>query len=539
MFNLLHFSRRSRPIALHLGDNEITLLGIAGDASIASFAHLPLRPGIIEDGKILDWTELTRKIRELCASAKPEPVILSRNVPVLLSVPESRSFTHVFRFPKNTTTEALPNAIKEEAVRTIPIDFNQVYWDWRIMNTEDPEHKVISFAATNKEIIQEYIAMCKELGMNPIAVEMETMSLSRALLGTSSGVSVVMDIGMRTTTFAFYDEYRRLNMSVSIPIAGNSLNQVLVDNLHVGWNDAESMKRHEGFDRRITDNRTLIILQERVQAILREFNKACTYYESHFGVKITRMMLAGGASLVPCLDEYLQTNLPFPVERGDPLSRLSPQVMSQLEGVHPIFLAPIIGLALRGHIGEAGVDEINLLHNWEDEQWALREEQIFSHLRWLAFPLAFASFALVSYVIYDYLYLPKLRLEEEASSRILPNVSPSVVVMEEVASSTNILSVATTTDEKNTSLDSASSTNEIATSSPSSSISAVSERVKVLETPTGWLNVRTLPSKTAPVLLRVYPGDEYVVHERRVEWVAIELPDGALGWVFDSYVIGL
>lgn len=514
------------------------LLEIAGDASIASFAHLPIRPGIIEDGKILDWTELARKIRELCASAKPEPVALSRNVPVLLSVPESRSFMHVFKFPKNITTEDLPGAIKEEALRTIPIDFNQVYWDWRIMNTEDNDHTVVSFAATNKNIIQEYLAMCKELGMSPVAIEMETMSLSRALLGASSGITTIMDIGTRTTTLAFYDEHRRLDMSVSIPIAGNSFNQAIVENLHVSWSEAESMKRHEGFDRRIADNRTLIILQERVQAILREFNKARTYYELRFDKKIARMMLAGGASLVPCLDEYLQTNLPFPVEKGDPLSRLSPRVMAQLEGVHPIFLAPVIGLALRGHIGEKSVDEINLLHNWEDEQWALREEQIFSHLRWLAFPLAIASFALISYVVYDYLYLPKMRLQEEASARITPYLS-SLPVIETATSSEDLVSVATSTEEGIVPSSASSSMNAVATSATSSVIAITTEKVRILGTPTGWLNVRALPSKTARVLLRAYPDEEYIVHERRAEWVAIELPNGVVGWVFGIYVTNL
>lgn len=514
------------------------LLEIAGDASIASFAHLPIRPGIIEDGKILDWTELARKIRELCASAKPEPVALSRNVPVLLSVPESRSFMHVFKFPKNITTEDLPGAIREEALRTIPIDFNQVYWDWRIMNTEDNDHTVVSFAATNKNIIQEYLAMCKELGMSPVAIEMETMSLSRALLGASSGITTIMDIGTRTTTLAFYDEHRRLDMSVSIPIAGNSFNQAIVENLHVGWSEAESMKRHEGFDRRIADNRTLIILQERVQAILREFNKARTYYELRFDKKIARMMLAGGASLVPCLDEYLQTNLPFPVEKGDPLSRLSPRVMAQLEGVHPIFLAPVIGLALRGHIGEKSVDEINLLHNWEDEQWALREEQIFSHLRWLAFPLAIASFALISYVVYDYIYLPKMRLQEEASARITPYLS-SLPVIETATSSEGLVSVATRTEEGIVPSNASSSMNVVATSATSSVIAITTEKVRILGTPTGWLNIRALPSKTARVLLRAYPDEEYIVHERRAEWVAIELPNGVVGWVFDIYVTNL
>ena len=89
------------------------------------------------------------------------------------------------------------------------------------------------------------------------------------------------------------------------------------------------------------------------------------------------------------------------------------------------------------------------------------------------------------------------------------------------------------------SLEVASSTSFVATSTILQDEVSDVETIKILQTETGWLNVRALPDKNARILLQVHPGDEYVVHERQTSWVAIVLPDGAIGWVFDIYVTNL
>ena len=64
-------------------------------------------------------------------------------------------------------------------------------------------------------------------------------------------------------------------------------------------------------------------------------------------------------------------------------------------------------------------------------------------------------------------------------------------------------------------------------------------QVKILETPTGWLNVRSEPSTSGgdeTIVTKVDPGETFpYIKSSGSGWYQIELPDGELGWVVAKY----
>ncbi|HSE35594.1 MAG TPA: pilus assembly protein PilM, partial [Candidatus Paceibacterota bacterium] len=417
---------RKRPVALFLSDHTIVLLRLAPNGTVVSYARANLPQGIMQDGAVLDRKKLVYQVRELALSAAPTPISLVEDVPVMLAIPESKTFTHLFTFPKASvaTEDALKEAVKNEAMRIIPIDFARIYWDMQVITTPDETKTTVLFAGTLKDVVQDYIAVCEECHMFPVAIDMEAIALSRSLLGSIGGSTMVVDIGSRTTTVAFYDEAKRINMSITIPIAGDAFNRAIMEHMNVTIEEAEALKRRDGFDRANTENRVLVILQERVQAILREIEKALSYYESKFGKRISHIVLAGGSALIKDLDAYLQINLGRDLSVADPLRGLDRRAERVFGPTPAVLLAPAIGLALRGLAKDPSFSDINLLHGWEGEQWAERERIILSHWRVLAIPIFIASLLLLAYVYYDYIYLPKERLREEATERIMLRVDP-------------------------------------------------------------------------------------------------------------------
>lgn len=60
--------------------------------------------------------------------------------------------------------------------------------------------------------------------------------------------------------------------------------------------------------------------------------------------------------------------------------------------------------------------------------------------------------------------------------------------------------------------------------------------VTILDTPTGWLNVRTSPSTSSEVVKKVNPGDSFKFLEADDNgWEKIELDDGETGWISSKY----
>lgn len=61
-------------------------------------------------------------------------------------------------------------------------------------------------------------------------------------------------------------------------------------------------------------------------------------------------------------------------------------------------------------------------------------------------------------------------------------------------------------------------------------------KVTILDTPTGFLNVRNTPSLGGSVIAQVKPGESYPLLSDQDGWTQIKLTNGTEGWVSSTYV---
>ncbi|MEK9176522.1 MAG: SH3 domain-containing protein [Patescibacteria group bacterium] len=77
---------------------------------------------------------------------------------------------------------------------------------------------------------------------------------------------------------------------------------------------------------------------------------------------------------------------------------------------------------------------------------------------------------------------------------------------------------------------------DIATSEIKASRSSVlSQKIKILETPTGYLRVRSEPSLSGNQVGLVNPGDSVELISEKDGWYEIKLTDGKTGWISSDY----
>ncbi|MBI3980459.1 SH3 domain-containing protein [Candidatus Microgenomates bacterium] len=119
-----------------------------------------------------------------------------------------------------------------------------------------------------------------------------------------------------------------------------------------------------------------------------------------------------------------------------------------------------------------------------------------------------------------------IKVKTIAGYRLLINVSLAQILTQGLpslpveASSSATISSQLTTDNPT-----ATTTGEI-----------VGPQVKVLETSTGWLRVRSGPSISSPEITKVYPGEFYSYLDEQGGWVKIKLDKDKEGWVSVQYV---
>jgi len=77
---------------------------------------------------------------------------------------------------------------------------------------------------------------------------------------------------------------------------------------------------------------------------------------------------------------------------------------------------------------------------------------------------------------------------------------------------------------------------EVPVATTSTSTMANVTSVKVNNTPTGYLNVRSIPSTGGTLITQIHPGETYPYTKTQSGWYNITLDNGQIGWVTGQYV---
>ncbi|MCL5666210.1 MAG: SH3 domain-containing protein [Patescibacteria group bacterium] len=61
-------------------------------------------------------------------------------------------------------------------------------------------------------------------------------------------------------------------------------------------------------------------------------------------------------------------------------------------------------------------------------------------------------------------------------------------------------------------------------------------QLKINNTSTGYLNVRSEPATSGKVVAQAHPGEQYAYTDSKYDWYQIALPNGQTGWVSGTYI---
>lgn len=372
--------KKRNPIALDISDYSIELLQLNRKKEVLAHGRVVLDEATVRDGEVINVHRLVAKIDELLQITRPKKLAGAGTLQAIASLPESKVFIHYFELPKNVRGDALRQRVLEEAAKNIPFDPTSIYSDYAELSRGktrgvfgkheasltrspgDPSQKTILYVGALKDVVDEYREALRRADIELAALDIESNSLSRALLkaGPQTTSSMIVDIGAKTTSISIFDPQGTLSLSVTVPVAGNHFTKAIAKKLNKKEEEAEDLKKSFGFNQNVPDNPVLPILRAESRKIVTEIQAALRYYEEAFAWKVGEVVLAGGSSLVPEFDAYLAAQLEKRVTVGNPLQKIRKSDIL-LEANPPIVYANVIGLALRSASGGYARRGINLL----------------------------------------------------------------------------------------------------------------------------------------------------------------------------------
>ena len=231
------------------------------------------------------------------------------------SIPDFASFFTAFSLPPMTQDE-LPQAIKFEARRHIPLSLSEVTLDWQIVKgigDEKTDIKVLLVAVSN-QIIKQYQDLVSQSGLRLGNLEAEIFGLLRATIKDDKP-TVLLDIGAQSSTISAVVD-KKLKSSYSFDISGDFLTKTISKALSVSYSDADNLKKENGLFLLKKEVREALL--PAINSMSLEVKKISENLRDQENKKIDKIILSGSGCSLPGLKEFFSGKFQINTEIAAP-----------------------------------------------------------------------------------------------------------------------------------------------------------------------------------------------------------------------------
>ena len=345
------WGKKKDVIGLDIGCSSIKLVELREDRNgykLQNLAISPLPPEAIVDGALMDSVTIIDTIRDAITASK------TKTKDAVTSVSGHSVIVKKISLPLMTEAE-LEESIQWEAERYIPFDVNDVNIDFQIYGStpENPEVMDVVLVAAKKDVINDYVSVLMESGLNPVIVDTDSFALENML-------AISYDIGKEETVAAANVGASVTNINIirnnisaftrDVFKGGNQITEEIQRQLHVDHEEAEKIKVGNKVDltsQSVIEN----VLKTASESLAAEIGNSLDFFQSTTTYeKIAKLYLSGGGSKIKDFDMTLQQQIGIPVEIANPFKKVEYSGrnfdLEYLREIGPI-MAVGVGLASR------------------------------------------------------------------------------------------------------------------------------------------------------------------------------------------------
>lgn len=347
-------NKKSHLVGLDIGTSLIKVAEVKSSGKglvLNKFGIAPIRPGLIEDGQIIEMNELAQAIKILLKNNN----IKSKNVAISTGGSSVVVKTISMSSAAASSEHALLESIRFEAEQYIPYDIDDMNVDFQVIGDNDgnADQMNVLLVAVKKDIVASYIDLTEQVGLNVQVIDVDSFAFQNifeaASQGRSDGMTMLIDVGSHKTSLNIIKDNSSLMMRDSSSGIGQIWEEISSD---VNCSIDDAIKIFSGSDKESMLPETLNELCHNfakmwcmeIQNIVKTFQAKSTQG------KIDRVFVTGGGSLVSGFINFLSDGLSLPVSIFNPFEGVivNPNKFSEsfINQSAP-FASIALGLALR------------------------------------------------------------------------------------------------------------------------------------------------------------------------------------------------
>ena len=291
----------------------VELRGGSGAKALVKYAYVPVDAKLALSDSKADQQKLGQVIAQLVSQAK----VGTNNVAV--GIPSSRVFTTVADVDRLPASE-LAKAIPLQADSLIPTPLSESKIDWALLgdSPKDKSKQEILLTSVPNKYVEDRLDMLESIGLNVVAFEPDNLALARALTAPGDqGGQLLLDVGNTSTDLVIiYAGTPRLLRS--IPTGVEAIVRSTGQNLNVETKQAEQFVFKFGVNKEKLEGQVYTAIIGSIDLLTSEIEKSIKFFQSRYtDAKIGRVIVSGGAAIIPEFPLYLANKFGINVEIGN------------------------------------------------------------------------------------------------------------------------------------------------------------------------------------------------------------------------------
>lgn len=302
---------------LDIGTTAIRIVQLQGSGpvkTLVKYGYMPIETKVALSDAKSDQGKLTAGIRDLISQAR----IGTPNV--VVGVPSQRVFTTVVDFERLAPNE-LAKTIKYQADSLIPTPLASSTMDWAPIGDSPTDKNKIEVLLTSvgNDFVESRLDMLESIGLNVVGFEPDNLALTRAILAPDATLpQMVLDVGSISTDLVIaMNGAPRLTRA--IPTGSDAIVKAAMQNLSIDQKQAEQFVTKFGLSKNKLEGQIHQAIIGTIDILMGEIDKSIKFFQKRYGetTKIDRVIVTGGASVIPEFPLYIANKFAVSVEIGN------------------------------------------------------------------------------------------------------------------------------------------------------------------------------------------------------------------------------
>jgi len=300
---------------LDIGTTAVRLVQLSssgGQNALVKYAYVPVTGKTAMSDSKADQDKLAQIIKQLVGQAN----VSTRSVSV--GIPSSRVFTTVADVDRLPSNE-LAKAIRFQADSLIPTPLAESKIDWSLLGDSpvDKTKQEILLTSVPNKFVEDRLDMLEGIGLNVIAFEPDNLAMSRSLAAPDDSAQLLVDVGRRSTDLVVILASKP-HLTRNIPTGIEAIVRSASQNLNVDEKQGEEFVFKFGMSKEKLEGQVFQAVSGTVDLLTTEIEKSIKFFQTRYtGTKIERIIVTGGASVIPEFPLYLANKYGINVEIGN------------------------------------------------------------------------------------------------------------------------------------------------------------------------------------------------------------------------------